>query len=256
MPSAAPLECRNEFALRNERRTFLDRNRCIQEPALVMLARHPVFAESARILSRLYETYDYLLDCIAPHEWPTGPGQRRILPESALEPTVRHGLDQALRRIRNPPACKAELTALADGRHVDSTLAAEEERVGLRQAVELPGHQVHLLIDPALPAPGHQEFQALFRQYLSAGGTADTLAGCTAEQAGTVLAAVELLLATAPDLCTGLLRHGRYIVAVDGPDAFEVSCAGIPLMFRRKCTCAYSSSPPSSVSSPCAQARR
>lgn len=193
----------------------------MQEPALLTLARHPVFAESAGILSRLYETYDFLLECIAPDEWPTGPGRRRILPETALEPTVRHGLDQALRRIRNTPDCKRQLAALADSRHVDSTLAAEEERVGLRQTVELPGHRLHLLMDPALPAPGHQEFQALFRRHLSAGETADTLAGCTAEHAGTVRAAVELMLATAPDLCTGLLRHGRYIVAVDGPDAFD-----------------------------------
>ncbi|MFD9368853.1 HEXXH motif-containing putative peptide modification protein [Streptomyces sp. NPDC060020] len=126
-----------------------------------------------------------------------------------------------MRRIRNPPDCKEELTALADSRHLDSTLAAEEERAGIRQAVELPGHRVHLLMNPALPAPGHQEFDALFRRHLSAGEAADTLTGCTAEQAETVRAAVALMLATAPDLCTGLLRHGRYVVAVDGPDAFD-----------------------------------
>ncbi|MFJ9766193.1 aKG-HExxH-type peptide beta-hydroxylase [Streptomyces erythrochromogenes] len=185
------------------------------------LAHHPVFADSAGILGRLFETYDFLLECIAPDEWPARTAERRILPETALEPTVRHGLDQALRRIRSPPRCKEELTALTDGKHFDSTLAAEEERAGIRQAVELSGHRVHLLMDPALPAPGHQEFDALFRRHLSAGEAADALTGCTAEQAETVRAAVALMLATAPDLCTGLLRHGRYIVAVDGPDAFD-----------------------------------
>ncbi|MEU9038845.1 HEXXH motif-containing putative peptide modification protein [Streptomyces sp. NPDC048352] len=193
----------------------------MQEPALVTLARHPVFAVSDDIIGRLYETYDFLLDCIAPDEWPAGPDERRIPAETALEPTVRHGLDRALRTLRDTPACKAELAALAQRRRAGPSLAAEEEEAGIGQVVELPGHRVHLLTDPALPAPAHREFAGLFRRHLSAGEGADTLAGCTAETAGTVRAAVDLMLATAPDLCNGLLRHGRYVVAVDGPDAFD-----------------------------------
>ncbi|MGW5611375.1 aKG-HExxH-type peptide beta-hydroxylase [Streptomyces sp. NPDC003753] len=200
---------------------FFDRGQCMRKPALVTLAEHSVFAEPAGILSRLYETYDFLLDCIAPDAWPAGPSGQRIPPDIAFEPTVRHAVDQALRQIRDTPACKRELAALAERLPADATLAAEEERAGIRQAIELPGHRVHLLMDPALHATGHQEFAALFRRHLSAGEGADALTGFTTEQVKTVHAAVELMLATAPDLCTGLLRHARYIVAVDGSEAFD-----------------------------------
>ncbi|MFF1285811.1 hypothetical protein ACFVY4_34740 [Streptomyces sp. NPDC058299] len=150
------------------------------------LVEQPTFAESDGILSRLYETYDLLLECVAPDAWPAGPGGRRIPVGMALEPTVRHALDQALHRIRDTPACKRELAALANGFRSDATLAAEEERAGIRQVIELPGHRVHLLMNPALPATGHQEFDALFRRHLSAGQGADPLTGFNAEQVSTV----------------------------------------------------------------------
>ncbi|MFF1447118.1 HEXXH motif-containing putative peptide modification protein [Streptomyces sp. NPDC058274] len=193
----------------------------MQEPALVTLAEHPVFAQSTAILDRLYETYDFLLECVAPDILPVDSAGRRISRDTALEPTVRHELDGALRRIRDPRACTAEIASLADGPLLGGTLAAEEESAGVRQTVELPGHRVHLLTDPALPAEVHRAFEALFRRHLSAGPGADTLTGLTAERTATLRAAVELMLATAPDLCTGLLRHARYVIAVDGPDAFD-----------------------------------
>lgn len=78
-----------------------------------------------------------------------------------------------------------------------------------------------LLLEPGLSAPGHQDLTALFRRYLSAGEAGDHLTGITSEQTDIAAKAVELMLATAPELCRGLLAHARYIVAVDGPDAFD-----------------------------------
>ncbi|WP_405914605.1 aKG-HExxH-type peptide beta-hydroxylase [Streptomyces sp. NBC_00728] len=193
----------------------------MHKPALVTLAEHPIFARSDGIVDRLYESYDFLLECVAPEIRPIDSAGHRILRDTALEPTVRHKLDQALRRIRNIPACTAEIVSLTDGPLLGATLATEEESAGVRQTVELPGHQVHLLADPTLPADVHQTFETLFRRHLSAGEGADTLTSLTAEQATTLRTAVDLMLATAPDLCSGLLRHARYVVAVDGPDAFD-----------------------------------
>ncbi|MEW2164632.1 HEXXH motif-containing putative peptide modification protein [Streptomyces sp. NPDC007084] len=193
----------------------------MQESALVTLAEHPVFAQSAAILDRLYESYDFLAECVAPDLWPVDSTGHRIPRETALEPVVRHELDQALRRIRDTPACAATLSALADGPLVGGTLAAEEERAGIARAVELPGHRLPLLTDPALPGDVHRAFENLFRRHLSAGEDADRLTRVTAAQATTLRAAVELMLTTAPALAGGLLRHARYVVAVDGPGAFD-----------------------------------
>ncbi|MDQ1049654.1 HEXXH motif-containing putative peptide modification protein [Streptomyces sp. V4I2] len=195
----------------------------MQEPRIAALAQHLVFAEAAGILNRLYQTYDFLLECVAPESWPAGPDGYRIAVGTAWEPTVRHRLDQALRHIRNTPDCKAELTALSDSlrSRPEATLAAEEERAGIRHMVDVSGNRVDLLVEPALPAPGHREFTALFRRHLSAGEGADRLTRITAHQAEVAHQAVQLMLATAPELCAGLLRHARYVVAVDGPNAFD-----------------------------------
>lgn len=193
----------------------------MQKRAFVALAEHPVFAQPASIIDRLYETYDFLLECVASGSWPVDSKGRRVSPDVALDPVVRHELDQALRRIRDTPACRRQLAALAHQLRAGTTLAAAEKCAGIQQAIEVSGHRLCLLTDPALPAGSHQDFAALFRRHLSAGENADHLTGCPVEVSGLVRAAVELMLTTAPELCAGLVRHARYVVAVDGPDAFD-----------------------------------
>ncbi|RCH67733.1 hypothetical protein DT019_15915 [Streptomyces sp. SDr-06] len=193
----------------------------MQKPALVALAEHPVFAQPASIIDRVYETYDFLLECVAPDLWSADSKGRRVTPDIALDPVSRHAWDQALRSIRDTPACRRQLAARADPLHAGATLAATEERAGIHQGIKVSGHRLNLLSDPALPAASHRQFEALFRRHLSAGENADHLAGCTVEESAMVRAAVELMLTTAPELCSGLVRHARYIVAVDGPDAFD-----------------------------------
>ncbi|MEV7809373.1 HEXXH motif-containing putative peptide modification protein [Streptomyces flaveolus] len=215
----------------------------MRQPSIVTLARHRVFADAASILDRLYETYDFLLECVAPDSWPAAPDGRRIARDTALEPTVRHGLDQAVRRIRRTEDCRDELAVLAHrlGSTKDSaqraTLAAEAERAGVRHVIEAPGARVELLTDPALPARTHQDFSALFRRHLSAGEGADHLAPLGPEETANARDAVRLMLDTAPDLCTGLFRHARYVVAVDGPDAFDSASTreipGVAFVARR-----------------------
>ncbi|MFE7612317.1 aKG-HExxH-type peptide beta-hydroxylase [Streptomyces celluloflavus] len=195
----------------------------MREPRIVTLASHPVFADAVSILDRLYETYDFLLECVIPDLWPAGPDGRRIALGTALEPTVRHELDQAVRQIRRTPACRAELAQLARALRPpgEVTLAAEAERAGVRQVVQAAGESVDLLTAPDLPARIHQDFTALFRLHLSAGEAADHLVPFAAEQATVARDAVDLMRETAPELCAGLFRHARYLVAVDGPDAFD-----------------------------------
>ncbi|WP_330457671.1 HEXXH motif-containing putative peptide modification protein [Streptomyces sp. NBC_00820] len=195
----------------------------MREPKIVTLARQPVFADAASILNRLYETYDFLLECVVPDLQPAASNGRRIALGTALEPTVRHRLDQAVRKIRDVPACREELAGLVselrDRREV--TLAAEAERAGTRDVLVAVGDHVDLLTRPDLPARAHQDFTALFREHLSAGEGADHLALLTSDQAAVARDAVDLMRDTAPDLCAGLFQHARYLVAVDGPDAFD-----------------------------------
>ncbi|MER6348677.1 aKG-HExxH-type peptide beta-hydroxylase [Streptomyces sp. NPDC001595] len=155
--------------------------------------------------------------------WPPAPDGRRIPRDTALEPTVRHGLDLAVRHIRQPRDCREQLAALAVELRAtpEATLAAEAERAGVRQVVEASGERVELLAEPALPARTHHDFAALFRRHLSAGEGADQLAPLSPWQAQIAREAVELMLETAPELSAGLFRHARYVVAVDGPDAFD-----------------------------------
>ncbi|MFF4016038.1 aKG-HExxH-type peptide beta-hydroxylase [Streptomyces sp. NPDC001843] len=195
----------------------------MREPRIGTLAEHPVFADAASILDRLYETYDFLLECVVPDVWPAGPDGRRIAFGSALEPTVRHRLDQAVRQIRRTPACRDELAGLARLLRTpdEPTLAAEAERAGARDVLEMAGEHVDLLTTPGLPTRTHQDFTTLFRRHLSAGEGADHLTPFGPEQAAVARDAVDLMRETAPELCAGLFRHARYLVAVDGPDAFD-----------------------------------
>ncbi|MFC9279147.1 aKG-HExxH-type peptide beta-hydroxylase [Streptomyces collinus] len=195
----------------------------MREPRIVALARHPVFADAADILNRLYETYDFLLECVVPDIQPAASDGRRITLGTALEPTVRHRLDRAVRKIRDVPACREELAGLLGelrDRH-EVTLAAEAERRGTRHVLAASLEHVDLLSRPDTPTRTHQDFTALFREHLSAGESADHLAPLTPDQAATARDALDLMTDTAPDLCAGLLRHARYLVAVDGPDAFD-----------------------------------
>lgn len=78
----------------------------MHEHMVPALAHHPVFGDAAGILNRLYETYDFLLECVAPELWPPGADGHRIARDTAFDPTVRHRLDQALRRIRTTPPAR------------------------------------------------------------------------------------------------------------------------------------------------------
>ncbi|MGW2953525.1 aKG-HExxH-type peptide beta-hydroxylase [Streptomyces eurythermus] len=103
----------------------------------------------------------------------------------------------------------------------ETTLAAEAERAGVRDVAEAAGEQVDLLTTPGLPGRTHQDFAALFRRHLGAGEGAYRLARSGPEQAAVARDAVALMRETAPELCAGLFQHARYLVAVDGPDAFD-----------------------------------
>src|SRR3954468_1732316 len=110
----------------------------MQKPALVALAEHSVFAQPASIIDRVYETYDFLLECVASDLWPQDSRGRRVSSDAALDPVARHGLDQALRSIRDTPACQRKLAALAYELRTGTTLVAEEERAGIQQVIEAP----------------------------------------------------------------------------------------------------------------------